>query len=225
MGLYSRVRRAHIWLGWLVGIPLLIWTASGLFMASQPIATVRGEHLVGKAPALSLPAPPVPPLIGPRPVTSLTLEQRPGGARWLIRYADGGARLGDPADGRLLAPISAADAAAIVRARYIGTSKIVAIDGTRAEAPPLDLRRPVATWRVSFADGTRFYVDRATGEILARRTRLWRVYDFMWGLHIMDLQTREAVNNPVLVVFAALGAVTALLAFALLPRASRRRRR
>lgn len=224
MSVRTPLRRIHIWLGWLVGVPLLIWTASGLFMASQPIETVRGEHLVGEAPALSLATPPVPPQIGPRPVKSLTLEQQPGGAIWLIRYADGGGRRAYPATGILLPPLDAAGAAAIVRSRYTGHSTIAAVDKTSADKPPLDLRRKTESFRVTFRDGTRFYVDAATGEILARRTSLWRVYDFMWGLHIMDLQTREDINNWWLIGFAALSLLSILMALILLPLSVRKRR-
>ena len=40
-----RFAKWHIWLGWLVGIPILMWMASGLFMAARPIEEVRGNHL------------------------------------------------------------------------------------------------------------------------------------------------------------------------------------
>ena len=66
-------------------------------------------------------------------------------------------------------------------------------------------------------DGTHFYVDAGSGEIVARRTRFWRVYDFMWGLHIMDLQGREDTHNPWIVSFALLALVMVLLALVLLP--------
>lgn len=219
------LRRVHIWLGWLVGIPLLIWTGSGLFMSAVPIETVRGEHLVREAPSLSVTTPPVPPQIGPRPVASLTLEQRHDGAKWVIRYMDGGARLADPGTGRLLPPLTAADAARAVEARYAGTARIAAIDRTSAEAPPIDLRRPVESWRVSFEDGTRFYVNAATGELIARRTPLWRVYDFLWGLHIMDLDTRDDFNNGWLIGFAAFSLLSVLMALVLLPMALGKKRR
>lgn len=219
------LRKYHIWLAWVVGVPLLIWTASGLFMASFPIETVRGERLIGEAPAISLTAPPVPPAIGPRPVASLTLAQQSGGTRWIVRYADGGARLADPATGRLLEPLTAADAAQVVTARYTGTAKLASVSRTSAARPPIDLRRPVSSWQVSMDDGTRFYVDAATGEILARRTALWRIFDFMWGLHIMDLQTREDINNPWLIGFAALSLLSLLIALVLLPMAVWKRRR
>lgn len=219
------LRRVHIWLGWLVGVPLLLWTVSGLFMAAVPIETIRAEHMVSEAPILSVASPLVPPSIGPRPVASLTLEQRADGPKWLIRYADGGARLADPATGRLLPPLTAEDAARVVEARYTGTARVRAIDKTSAEDPPLDLRRPIESWRVSFDDGTRFYVGAATGEILARRTDLWRVYDFLWGLHILDLETREDFNHGWLIAFAALSLVSILMALILLPMSVWKKRR
>ena len=40
-----RFARWHIWLGWLVGVPLLLWTMSGVVMVARPIEEVRGDHL------------------------------------------------------------------------------------------------------------------------------------------------------------------------------------
>jgi hypothetical protein len=166
----------------------------------------------------------VPPPLGPRAVASLSLEPRAAGPVWVVRYADGGTRRADPRTGALLPPISAAEAAADVRARYIGKARIAAVDRTRAEAPPLDLRKPVAAWRVTMSDGTRFYLDAATGQALATRTRFWRAYDVMWGLHIMDPGGREDSHNPWVIGFAAVSLLTVLLALLLLPMSLRRRR-
>lgn len=219
------LRRWHIWLGWIVGLPFLAWTVSGLVMVARPIETVRGEGLIAEAPPLAAGLVPVAPAIGPRPLASLRLEPTPDGARWLLKYADGGTRLADPATGRLLPPLAAADAARMVEARYTGKARVAAVDRTSAEAPPLDLRRKVAAWRVTMSDGTRFYLDSGTGEILARRTRWWRFYDWMWGLHIMDLETREDAHNPLLIGFAIVSLVTVILALILLPLTVKRRRR
>jgi uncharacterized iron-regulated membrane protein len=221
----QRLRRWHIWLGWLVALPFLAWTVSGLAMVARPIETVRGEALLGGAPPLPSGFVPIAPAIGPRPVASLRLEPAPDGPKWLIRYADGGSRLADPSSGRLLPPIAAAAAAGIVEACYTGKARVAAVDRTAAGSPPLDLRRHVAAWRVTMSDGTRFYLDSATGEILARRTRWWRFYDFMWGLHIMDLKTREDSHNPLVIGFGILSLLTVLLALALLPLTLRRGRR
>jgi len=73
------------------------------------------------------------------------------------------------------------------------------------------------------SDDTHFYVDGGSGEIIARRTRWWRIYDFMWGLHIMDLQGREDTHNPWVVSFGALSLGMVILAFILLPLTIRRK--
>ena len=224
MKVRHNLRRWHIWLGWIVGIPFLLWTVSGLVMVARPIEEVRGEDLLGEAPTLPFGLVPVPPGMGPRTVSALKLEQRADGPRWIVTYADGASRLADAATGRLLPPLTAADAARAVEARYVGAAKIGGVDRISGDRPPIDFRRPIDAWRVTMSDGTRFYVHAATGEILARRTGWWRVYDFMWGLHIMDLQTREDAHNPLLIGFAAISLVTSLLALFLLPMSVRRRR-
>ncbi|HEX6375168.1 MAG TPA: PepSY domain-containing protein [Allosphingosinicella sp.] len=221
----QRLRRWHIWLGWIVGLPFLAWTVSGLVMVAQPIETVRGEHLLAEAPALPSGLIPVPPAIGPRPVASLRLESRPDGPKWLVRYSDGASRLADARTGRLLSPLAAVDAARLVEARYKGKARIAAVDRTAAGAPPIDFRRKVEAWRVTMEDGTRFYLDAATGEILARRTRWWRFYDLMWGIHIMDLETREDAHNPLLIGLGIVSLLTVFLALVLLPLTLKRRRR
>jgi hypothetical protein len=74
------------------------------------------------------------------------------------------------------------------------------------------------------SDGTHFYVDAGSGEVVARRTRWWRFYDWMWGLHIMDLEGREYSHNPWVVGFGLAALASTLLALALLPLTLRRRR-
>ena len=224
MNIRRQLRRWHIWLGWLVALPFLVWTVSGVVMVIRPIEEVRGTDLI--APAATLPSglEPVPPAIGPRPVASLRLEMRADGPVWIVRYQDGEARRADPRDGRLLPPLGASEAAREVAERYAGRAAIGAVDRTARDAPPIDLRRPVEAWRVTMSDGTRFYLDAATGEILAKRTRWWRFYDWMWGLHIMDLQTREDTHNPLIIAFGIAALLTVLMALVMLPLTIRLRR-
>ena len=40
-----RFAKWHIWLGWLAGLPLVMWTFTGLIMVARPIEEVRGNHL------------------------------------------------------------------------------------------------------------------------------------------------------------------------------------
>jgi len=219
----SRLRRWHVWLGWLVGLPMLFWTVSGLVMAARPIEEVRGEDLIAPPKPIHVAATLVAPQVQGLPVKTITLEPRADGPRWEIDFVRGGSRLADPATGALLPRLGPADAARELAARYTGQAKVVETSRVEANAPPLELRRAMDGWRVRMSDGTHFYVDGGSGEIVARRTRWWRIYDFMWGLHIMDLQGREETNNPWIVTFAALSLGMVLLALTLLPLTIRRR--
>ena len=221
----SRLRRWHVWLGWVIALPILFWVTSGLVMVWKPIEEVRGEHLLRELPPVRLVGPPVPPGVAGVPVKSLALEQRAAGARWVIGLPDGTTRLADPLTGRIVPPLSAADALREVQSRYTGKAKVQSVSRTDPDKPPLEFRRPIAAWQVAMDDDTRFYVDSASGEVVARRTPWWRFYDLMWGLHIMDLKTREDANNPLTLGFGGLALLMSVLAMVLLPMTINRRRR
>jgi hypothetical protein len=219
------LRRWHIWLGWLVGVPMLFWTLSGVVMVWKPIEEVRGSELLREPAPVRLAFRPIPPATEGLALERLSLEPRAAGPRWVIEARGAPVRLADPLTGRLLPPLGPAEAAREVTSRYKGSATVTAITRTSADAPPLDLRRPLAAWQVRMSDGTHFYVDAGSGEVIARRTRWWRFYDWMWGLHIMDLDTREDTHNPWLVGFGLAALVTTVLALLLLPFAVRRRRK
>ena len=225
MAIRSTLRRYHIWLGWLIGIPMLFWTLSGVVMVWKPIDEVRGAALLAEAAPFELVRPPVAPQVAGRKLKSVAVEPRAAGPRWVLKFADGGTRLADPATGQLLPIYSAADAAREVMARYTGKARPTQVSRTDPAKPPLELRRDLSGWAITMSDGTHFYVDSGSGEIVARRTRFWRFYDWMWGLHIMDLQTRENTHNPWIVGFGIATLVTTILALALLPLTTRRRKK
>ena len=219
----SKLRRWHIWLAWIAAVPVLLWIISGLVMVARPIEDVRGESLLRPAKAMRLVGTPIPPRLAGVPLASLVLEQRAVGPRWIVKLPDGTTRLADPETGLLLPALSAADAAGEVRARYDGAAAVQSVTRTRADDPPLDLRRPIEAWQVTMDDGTRFYVDAASGQIVATRTRWWRFYDLMWGLHIMDLKMREDSHNPLVIGFGLIALVVSMIGVVLLPKTLKRK--
>lgn len=212
----NNLAKWHIWLGWIIGVPLLFWTSSGLFMVSQPIEKIRGEHLKSKPLALSNSVPIAPRLDG-RAIISLTLLQQPDGPQWVITYADGDQQRANGLTGAILPPLSAIEAEAIARGHFAGDAILTGVTRFSADTPPLDLRRARPSWQATFSDQTRVYIDADTGAILATRSQLWRIFDVMWGLHIMDLQDREDSSHPILIIFAALAFLATLLGLILLP--------
>ena len=225
MNLRTQYRRWHIWLGWAAAIPVLLWVVSGLIMVARPIEDVRGAGLLRDPQPIRLVGPPISPLVAGVPLSSLTLEERAAGPRWVIKLPDGKTRIADPTTGLLLPALSASDATREVEARYTGKAKVQSVTRTSADNPPLDLRRPIDAWKIEMDDGTRFYVDSSTGQIAATRTRWWRFYDLMWGLHIMDPQTREDTHNPFVIGFGIIALAMAVLGTIVLPMTIRRRKK
>lgn len=213
--------RVHIWLSWIVGLQIVIWIATGLFMALSPIETVRGEHLVKKAATLDLRSaavlPPATVLAREkRAVERLQLKTWAGRPTYEIHYADGRAGLVDAVSGKSLTPLTGIAAEMAARAVYAGREPDATATRVDPENIPLDFRRDEPAWAVRFHDevisrgGTIFYVSAETGEVLARRTDRWRLYDLMWGLHIMDWGGRENFNSPWLIGVSLLSLISVI---------------
>lgn len=209
----QRISRWHIWLGWLVGLPVLMWTVTGLVMVAKPIEEVRGNHLRKDVPERALPADTEIavslPAESTRPVRAVTTQVERGETITRIAYMDGTTARYRP-DGSAMGPLSEVEARLIVAEGIAGGDKVTATARFAAEDVPFDFRRPLSVWQVALADGTNVYVGTETGQIEAVRTRCWRTFDFVWGLHIMDLQTREDTHHPILIFFALLAVIGAL---------------
>lgn len=215
-----RFARWHIWLGWLTGVPLLLWCLSGLVMVARPIEEVRGADLRRDLAPAALPAGAdiairLPTNTTAQPVTAVSTRVESGRVITRLTYADESVERFDTG-GRKLGPFSDVEARQLVAKAIVGGDKIADVRLTAADKPPLDFRQPIAAWQVTLADGTHVYVGRDSGEIAAVRTRWWRIYDVFWGLHIMDLQTREDSHHPILIVFAALALLGTALGLTLL---------
>ena len=54
------------------------------------------------------------------------------------------------------------------------------------------------------------YLDPYSKEVVAIRSNQWRIWDFMWGIHIMDWNERDNIGNIFLKVFSILALLSAL---------------
>ncbi|MDJ0978065.1 MAG: hypothetical protein QNI87_05990 [Erythrobacter sp.] len=222
----QRLAQWHIWLGWLVGVPIVLWLASGLFMTLKPLPEVRGEHLRLEAEA------PMPLILEGSAIASadkrlreMRVVMQEGRAVAILTTLDGDSARVDFATGEPIPPLDAARARELVARSIAGGDRVRAATFYEADEVPFDFRRPLPVWRVTLEDGTYVYVGRDTGRIEAVRTRWWRWFDLAWGLHIMDLSEREDNSHPILILFAALSLSGALMGCVLMFRRRRARTR
>ena len=202
----------HIWLGWLVGVPIVMWTATGLFMTAKPIEEVRGNHLRiavdDEAPLVLEDSTLATPQANLR---EMRIVMQDGRAVALLTDLDGITTRVDVASGDPIPALTAEDARALAASRIVGGDKVRSVTLFEADEVPFDFRRPVAVWQVALEDGANIYIGRDAGNIEAVRTSWWRWFDFMWGLHIMDLSEREDTSHPVLILFAALSVIGSVM--------------
>ena len=199
--LMQRFARWHIWLGWIVAVPILMWAITGLVMVARPIEQVRGDHL--RAPAATIdPAAVTFPARIDEPIREARLVAHPDGPRWIVTAANGARWRYSATQGTAIPPVVAEEAVRIAEAAYAGEAPYQATAYSAAGEAPVEARTGGAVWGITFADGTTVYIDDATGEVLSLRTDQWRLYDLMWGLHIMDPQTREDTQNVFVIMFA-----------------------
>ena len=106
------------------------------------------------------------------------------------------------ATGRCRHP-STGTARRVALADHIAEPEIVSVEFL--VDPPREYGRPGPVWQGNFEDGegTRTYVSPATGQVVTHRNDRWRLFDFLWMLHIMDYEERDNFNHPLIISAAA----------------------
>ena len=197
-------RKTHKWLGLFIGLQVVIWSLSGLYMTAVHIDIIHGDHLVRPAPVRGIDAARL------RDPIAVAAANGADDARlaWIrnrpvyVLPTEAGEKVVDARSGGSIAPPSETEIRSIARATYTGDGQIASAElinhipgEIRGRKPPL--------WRVQFDHWNKptLYFSPTTGELVTRRHELWRIFDFVWMLHIMDYDERENVNNPLLRVF------------------------
>lgn len=182
-------------------------------MSFLPIERVHGDHLVDRKAVTAIPtgialAPPSAIVAASgAPIEAITYRMWLGRPVAEVATAKG-TRLLDASTGTVLPALTARQAEEIARSAWRGSARPTAMVERIERANP-EYRGTLPAWRVAFTDpdSTRVFVAADTGRIMAVRTGTWRLYDFFWGLHIMDWTNHENFNTPWLLAFAIGGLV------------------
>jgi len=208
-------RRWHRFLGPLIGVQLLLWTLGGIYFSWFDLDNVHGDYERATQAVPDLRELPV-------TVSIDALLERSG----LDRVED--VRLGtfrgrpvvrlyqdrdrvemyDATSGEMLSPIGETEARTVAAGDFAPPGKIVSVD--RIEEKQGEYKNAVPAFRVRFDNwkGTHVYVHANTGLVTARRNAIWRGFDFLWMLHILDFREREDFNNWLLRILSVLSLIT-----------------
>lgn len=220
--LARRIATIHKWLGLLVAAQLVVWTGTGLFFAAFHITDIRGEHLVhppghidpmdaariqfSSADALKAVA-------EDRPL-EVVLKPLAGEPVYEVR-GEIGTFLVSGETGQVV-DIDEARARVLAQEKWIVPDAIIFAE--LMEVAPKESGLPGEAWAVRFkGEGNpTLYVSAVDGRVSPPRTDLWRTYDFLWQLHLMDWGLNENFNTPWMLAAAILALSTILFGIALL---------
>lgn len=208
--LNRNLRKLHLWFGVAIGLQLGLWLISGLFMTIFPIDHVRGTHLRAETTPTYLASDldilePIEIIsrhgLRPKAITLQYINKEPV----YLAVSDKTSNLFNAMTGEKRPYLNENLATKIAIENYAGRSTRRSATFFSDDAPR-EYGREGPVWRIDFEkpDAASFYVDATTAEVKAVRTGLWRTFDFMWGLHIMDWSNRENFNSWWIKTVAAL---------------------
>ena len=202
------VRKTHKYLSILISIQLLLWTISGIYFAFNQIELVRGEQY--RLPqAFSVDLSKVNLVLDS--VKSIQVARRFGEEILIVRKETGTEYLN--LEGVALEKLSREQAISIVSS-VTSLTPLVAEEINDPEPGSEYRGRNLPLFKVTTQDQENeeinVYVDAISGQVVAIRSEQWRLWDLMWGLHIMDWEARDEINNWLLKLFSVLALISSL---------------
>ncbi len=202
------LRNIHRYLSLFISIQFLLWTISGVFFSFNKIEEVRGEQylLESKEKDFSINSP-------------ININSS-GGIKFFYRLDDlvyevnlGGSFYVYHQDGNPIAKLSFSEAKEIIQTKT-NLTPISVGEISKNERGSEYRSRPLPLFKVESLNKDEkvinVYLDPYSGQIRAIRSTQWRMWDFLWGLHIMDWTDRDNFNNNFIKFFSVLAFISAL---------------
>ena len=202
------LRNIHRYLSLFISIQFLLWTISGVFFSFNKIEEVRGEQylLESKEKDFSINSP-------------ININSS-GGIKFFYRLDDlvyevnlGGSSYVYYQDGNPIAKLSFSEAKEIIQTKT-NLTPISVGEISKNERGSEYRGRPLPLFKVESLNKDEkvinVYLDPYSGQIRAIRSTQWRMWDFLWGLHIMDWTDRDNFNNNFIKFFSVLAFISAL---------------
>ena len=202
------VRNTHKYLSFFISLQLFLWTISGIYFAFNKIELVRGEQyrLTESFPVNFNEV-----NFSRSDVYQIKAIKRLDEIIFVVNASKGIEYLN-----ALGTPVS-----------KLSKSEVFEIVSSSSTLEPIDLEeisesskgsefrgRDLPLYKVTSLNDKdkkiNLYLNVFSGEITAVRSLQWRIWDLMWGFHIMDWQTRDKINNIFLKIFSILALVSSI---------------
>jgi hypothetical protein len=202
------VRNTHKYLSFFISLQLFLWTISGIYFAFNKIELVRGEQyrLTESFPVNFNEV-----NFSRSDVYQIKAIKRLDEIIFVVNASKGTEYLN-----ALGTPVS-----------KLSKSEVFEIVSSSSTLEPIDLEeisesskgsefrgRELPLYKVTSLNDKdkkiNLYLNVFSGEITAVRSLQWRIWDLMWGFHIMDWQTRDKINNIFLKIFSILALVSSI---------------
>ena len=202
------VRNTHKYLSFFISLQLFLWTISGIYFAFNKIELVRGEQYR---------------LTESFPVNFNEINF----SRSDVHQIKAIKRLDE-----IIFVVNASKGTEYLNAlgtpvNKLNKNEVFEIVSSSSTLEPIDLEeisesskgsefrgRDLPLYKVTSLNDKdkkiNLYLNVFSGEITAVRSLQWRIWDLMWGFHIMDWQTRDKINNIFLKIFSILALVSSI---------------
>lgn len=200
------IRLFHKYLSLVISIQLLLWTVSGIYFAFNKIELVRGEQYLIEQKVSKLNLKEVESSFSGKNVNFVRRLDE-----WIIKVeTDSGFSYTD-LQGQNLDELNEEEVREVVRQ----STKLIPLMVQRIDKPKIRAEfrgrnLPIFKVATSTTDNINVYVDAFTGEVTAIRSDSWRIWDFLWGAHIIDYSERENINNFLIKILSILALLSSL---------------
>tara|TARA_Y100000817_G_scaffold310324_1_gene300797 strand:+ start:560 stop:1165 length:606 start_codon:yes stop_codon:yes gene_type:complete len=185
------VRNFHRYLSIFVSIQLLLWTISGIYFAYNKIELVRGEQYRL-----------------PKDIEYRIFDRL--GSSVIETIQDGKKSYKSYPEGNAIKPLTKEEALKITAQKT--TLNPIEVTLVNELYPGAEYRGSLPVYKVktNSKDSINVYIGYMTGDISSIRSDSWRIWDFLWSLHIMDYRERDNINNILLKILSVLALVTSI---------------
>ena len=202
------VRNTHKYLSFFISIQLFLWTVSGIYFSFNKIELVRGEqYRLTEYFPINLNEV----NFSRSNIKELKAIKRLDDTIFVVTSSEGKEYL--DTFGKPLEKLNKSQVFEIVASS--STLKPITFEEVLESSQGSEYRgRNLPLYKVIALNDKdkkiNLYIDIYSGEITAVRSLQWRIWDLMWGFHIMDWQTRDKINNIFLQIFSILALVSSV---------------